>query len=143
MKPSLIKIVIVEDDLYYNKALTKYISDTCSSEVYPDFDFEIKSYVNVQQCIANMDDDTDIMILDYVLMNEAADEVLYASDIMDVVKGYNPKCKFIVISGQQNPHIITELKSLGIYDYIDKNEYGRNKIGSVVRKIIDDRQLQR
>lgn len=141
MRTKKIKIVIVEDDLYYNKALTKYIETICNEKFYTKASFEIKSYTNAHECIEELEDDTDIIILDYYLINLLEDDVLTGGDVVDVVKKHCTDCEIIMISSQKDDEITSELRSKGISEYIDKNLNSKNRIGSVIQKILNDREL--
>lgn len=141
MKYKEIKIVIVEDDLYYNKALTKYIQTICNEKVFTKFSFDIKSYTSAHDCIEELEDDLDILLLDYYLINLAEHDVLTGADVIDAVKENCADCEIVMISSQTDPDITSNLKSRGINEYIDKNLNSKNRIGSVIQKIIHDKQL--
>lgn len=132
-----LKIVIVEDNLYYNKALTKYLNTLCNTSVYPQFEFEIKSYLNAHDCIENLEDDTDIMVLDYYLINEDEPDILTGADIIKVVNKHCTNCKIIMVSSQQSSHRTSELMRQGIYEYIDKTVNSKNRLGSIVQHLIN------
>lgn len=134
-----LKIVIVEDDLYYNKALTKYLETICNSSVYPEFDFEIKSYTNAHDCIEELDDDTSIMVLDYYLINKEESDVLTGADIVKEANKHCSNCQIIMISAQESPHNTSELMRLGIYDYVDKNVNSKNRLGAVMQRLINEK----
>ena len=135
-KLKTIKIAIVEDDVYYNKTLNRYVQNICNSQVYPDHHFEIKSFFTAHDCIEELEDDLDIMILDYFLFNETEEDVLTGSDVLEVVKTHCPNCKVIVASAQQSTHITNMLVEKGIFEYIDKNINSQNRIGAILQKAI-------
>lgn len=132
----LFKIVIVEDDLYYNKALTKYVSTICNPHVYPDIEFEIKSYFNAHDCIEELEPDVDLMLLDFYLINDDEYDVIYGDEVIEVVKDYCPNCKIIMVSEQGSTHLTAQMLKNGIYDYIDKNTNSKNRIGAVIQKLL-------
>ena len=134
-----LKIVIVEDNLYYNKALTKYLNTLFNSSVYPQFEFEIKSYLTAHECIEELEDDTDIMVLDYFLINDEESDILTGMDIVKEAKKHCANCEIIIVSSQQNAHVTSELMKQGVYDYIDKTVSTKNRIGSVVQQIISSK----
>ncbi|MFT5601478.1 MAG: response regulator of citrate/malate metabolism [Flavobacteriales bacterium] len=135
-KLTKIKIAIVEDDVYYNKTLTRYIQNICNEQVYKGHIFEIKSFYNAHDCIEELEDDLNIMILDYFLFNEDEDDVLTGGDVLDVVKEHCPDCKVIVASAQQSAHTTAELLRNGVFEYIDKNVNTSNRIGAILQKVI-------
>lgn len=137
----LIKIVIVEDDKYYNKLLTKYVETLCNEKVYPQFKFEIKTFLTAHDCIEQLEDDLDIMLLDYYLINDEEDEVLNGADVLKEVHTYSPDCKVIVISELKEAHEVVQLMKSGIYEYVDKNVNSRDRVGAVLQKAISEVQV--
>ncbi|MEX2485271.1 MAG: response regulator [Brumimicrobium sp.] len=135
----VLKVVIVEDDLYYNKALTKYIQTICNTSVYPEFNFEILSYLNAHDCIEELDDETNIMVLDYYLINKDEDDVLTGADIVKEANEHCDDCHIIMISAQESPHNTSELLKMGIFDYVDKNVNSKNRLGAVLQRLINDK----
>lgn len=134
-----IRVVIVEDDLYYNRLLTKYVQTICNSNVYPDFKFEIVSYTNADDCIKELDDSTDIMILDYFLSGDNDTEILNGDDVLSEVKKHcGDSCKVILISAMRNAHLAADLMRKGIYEYIDKNVNSRDRVGAVLQRAISE-----
>ncbi|MEX1001573.1 MAG: hypothetical protein WDZ35_05610 [Crocinitomicaceae bacterium] len=131
-----IKIVIVEDDKYYNQMLSRYVKNICNNSVQKNFDCEIQSYYNAHECIEELDDDTDFMILDYFLENKEEDDVLSAEDVIKEAKIHCPDCKIIVVSAMRNAHKAAELMKSGIYEYVDKNVNTTNRIGSLLQKAL-------
>ncbi len=130
------KIVIVEDDLYYNKALAKYVHTICNPQVYPNFNFFISAFYSAHDCLENYEDDTDIMILDYFLINKEDPEVITGEDVLVEVKRNCPNCKFIMVSEQHSPLVAHELMKLGLTEYIDKNVSDKNRLGAILQKLI-------
>jgi response regulator of citrate/malate metabolism len=131
-----IRLVIVEDDLYYNRLLTKYVQTICNSHVYPDLKFEIVTYTNADECIRELDDNTDIMILDYYLTKEGDTEILNGGDVLEQVNKHCSNCKVILISAMTNAHIAVDLMRHGVYEYIDKNVNSKNRVGSVIQRAL-------
>lgn len=135
-KRSNIKIAIVEDDPYYSKVLTKYVRTLCNEQIYSEFHFEIQTYSTAQDCIEQLDDDLNIMILDYYLTNDFEDTILTGDDVLDVVNEFCPECKVIVVTSNQNTTTAINLMKRGIFEYIDKNINSKNRVGSVLQKAL-------
>lgn len=134
----IVKIVIVEDDNYYNKALTKYVHTLCNPAVYPKFDFEIKSFDNAHDCIRELENDIEVMILDYFLTNDNEVDVLNGADVLAEVNKHCPNCKVIMVSALQNAHTATEMMRQGIYEYVDKNVNSKDRIGAVLQRALNE-----
>lgn len=135
-----IKIVIVEDDKYMNNLLTKYVATLCHEKVYPQLKFEIKTFLTAHDCIEQLEDDLDIMLLDYYLINDEEEEVLNGADVLKEVHKYCPDCRVIVISELREAHEVVQLVKSGIYEYIDKNVNSKDRVGSVLQKAISEMQ---
>ncbi len=131
-----LKITIIEDDAYYNKALTKYINTICQSKAYQDFDFKIKSYASAHDFVDEYDPEINIMVLDYYLPNEDEHDQISGADLVDIMRKHSPDCKIIMISSQDSAHITAELLRKGIYEYVDKNVNTKDRIGSVIHQIL-------
>jgi len=132
-----IKIVIVEDDKYYNQMMTRYIKNICHNSLHSHFDFEIKAYYNAHDCIEELENDVDFMILDYFLDNEEEEEVLNAEDIINETNIHCPDCKIIVVSAMRNSHKAAELIKSGIYEYVDKNVSTTNRVGALLQRALE------
>lgn len=136
------KIAIVEDDQYYNRAMTHYISSICNHKNYPHFNFEINSYLSAYEYLDETEDDTNIMILDYFLFNKEDPEVLNGEDVVVEVKKSNPDCKIIMVTEQQDPAVTKQLQKLGVVEYIDKNISNKNRLGAILQRILNKEQLE-
>jgi two-component system response regulator AtoC len=136
LKKKIIKIAIVEDDFFYNRTLSKYISSICNSQVYPSAKFEIKSFTTAHDAIFDLEDDLSIMVLDYYLFNPNSDEKLNGADVLDAVNIHCDDCKVIIISAQKDASTAIQLLKKGIYEYIDKNVNSSNRLGSIIQKAV-------
>jgi hypothetical protein len=59
----IIKLVVLESDPGKNGELTTYVQSFCLSEIYPHFDFQIRSYRDMIDCLCELEYDTDIVVL--------------------------------------------------------------------------------
>src|SRR5688572_5076450 len=59
----IIKLVVLESDPGKNGTLTSYVQSFCLSEIYPFFDFQIRSYRDMVDCLYELEHDTDIVVL--------------------------------------------------------------------------------
>lgn len=129
------KIVIVEDSKFYNKILTAHTEDLCKN--YPDFDFEMNSYLSGKECVDNLEDDTNVVILDYFL--DDYDVFPYNGfDVIRIINNECEDCKVVVISGQRKAEIREQLKEAGIYEYIDKEDDATDRLREVLVKLLDE-----
>ncbi|GIV32540.1 MAG: hypothetical protein KatS3mg031_0075 [Chitinophagales bacterium] len=136
-----VKIIIAEDDTYFNQILIKYIQSICNAQNYPEFSFDIRAYKSAKECIEHLDKDTNILILDYFL-DEFDDFPYNGFDLMKVVHQTCKDCRVIVISGQRSVTVTTELFKRGIYDYIDKDYMPAKRMTEAVQKILNEARSQ-
>src|ERR1041384_5765799 len=105
---------IVEDDVWFNKLLVHTIS------LNPDY--VVKSFSSSKDFIAHLNENPDVVTLDYRLPDGQGEEVLQK------IKGYNPNIEVVVISEQENIETAVELLRLGAYDYIVKGKDIRDRL---------------
>lgn len=129
------KIVIVEDSKFYNKILTAHTEDLCKN--FPDFDFEIQSYLSGKECVEKLDNQTNLVIVDYFL--DYYDVFPYNGfDVIRVVNQECSECKVVVISGQRDDEVREQLKQEGIYEYIDKEDNATGRLREVLVKLLNE-----
>lgn len=102
------KIVIVEDDVMVaalmKQALTKFDK------------FDVTHYENAEDCLSNMHENPDIVIVDYNL--PGMDGLL----LMAKIKAYNSQTMVVICSGQENVEVVVNAYRNGANEYILKNE---------------------
>lgn len=129
-------IVILEDDPYYNQVLTKYVKLLCNEHNYPDMNFDIRAFKSAKECMEHLNSNTEILVLDYFL--DSYDEFPYNGfDIIKQVSRECKNCKVIVVSGQHNVTVTTELFKKGIYDYIDKDYMPAKRLSTAIQNILN------
>lgn len=133
-----IKIAIVEDDAFFRKSLTKYMETLCDRKLHSGYDFDIKSFGEAETAIQELEDDLDIMVLDYYFFHEMNGEQLTGEDVLMTVKKHCPNCKVILMSEQTDPSVAVRLIEKGIYEYIDKNVNSKNRLGAIIQRSIQE-----
>lgn len=128
-----VKIMVVEDDLFYNKILEKHLNQICKGYNYPDLDFKIAFETTVTDANEKIESDfvPDILILDYYLDGEG-DSIQTGMEVLKKVKKKNPQCKAIIISGQKNMETTAELMINGADEYITKDNFSTNRLWSIL-----------
>jgi DNA-binding NtrC family response regulator len=96
--------------------------------------FDIQSYTNVNDCMRNLNSDTDIAFVDYYLSDSKN-----ALDILKKIKQKCDHCKVIVISQVKN--IKTSLQTIkeGASDFICKDRFALTRSCYIVEHIINER----
>lgn len=129
------KIVILEDNDFYNNLLTRQLQNyTDAIAEDKGYEFEIQSFTNASDCIRNLKPDTDVAIVDYYL-----GESKNALDIIKVVKQKCPGCKVIVISQVKNMKTSFETVNEGAMTFIYKDRDALMQSCVLVEEILNER----
>ncbi|MDP3432783.1 MAG: sigma-54 dependent transcriptional regulator, partial [Bacteroidota bacterium] len=123
------KIFVVEDDEWYNRLLVHTLS------LNPDY--EIQSFINGKDCLANLHQEPDIITLDYRLPDMKGLEVLKQ------IKEINEDIQIILISEQIDIDVVVTLLQHGAYDYIVKSKDIRERLLNTVSNIRQGNNLKK
>ncbi len=115
------KIFLVDDDDF---CLTLYEQQLYSLG-YP----QVRTFKNGYDCLNNLCESPDIILLDYGMENFDGFEVLKK------IKKINPDIYVVIISGQEDFSLITKTLQLGAFDFILKGDKDIVDIQSVFEKI--------
>ena len=123
-------IFIVEDNEVYAKSLQAFIQTRFSNIK------EIKIFNIGETCLAEMDHNPDIVIVDYFLNSKF--EVAYNGlEVINRIKAMKPLTNIIVLSAQEKFDVI--LEAIKEYDcvYVQKDNDAFNSVGRFIKQIID------
>lgn len=134
-----VKIAIVEDDLFFNKSIERLVQNVCSSQAYSDFHFEIKTYLNAYDCMCQLEPDTDIMFLDYYLINVEERKMLNGYHVLNQVKEKCTDCKVVMVSSLKNFQTAVEMMRRGAYEFVTKGRDPHHRIGEVLQGILSQK----
>lgn len=129
MHEKAFKIFVVEDDEWYNRLLVHTLS------LNPDY--EIQSFINGKDCLANLDQEPDIITLDYRLPDMKGLEVLKQ------IRETNEDIQIILISEQIDIEVVVTLLQHGAYDYIVKSKDIRERLLNTVSNIRQGSNLKK
>ncbi len=115
------KIFVVEDDDWYNRLLVHNLS------LNPDY--EVISFFNGHDCLANLHKEPDLITLDYRLPD------LNGIEILKAVKKENSDIQVILISEQSDIEVVVDLLKEGAYDYIVKSKDIKERLLNTVNNI--------
>lgn len=135
-----IKIIIIEDDVYYSELLSKHIINHLTKEE-SGLVYDIRSYRSAEECLEHLEKDTDIVIMDYYLENDYGDIPFPGLDLLQSINDYCIKARTVVMSADDNKDLPYELFRNGIYEFIVKDKNATEKLSSTLRSMIGDRIL--
>jgi len=122
------KIFIVEDDVWYGEVIEYHLS------LNPDV--SVKKFTNGKDFLNALDEQPNLVTLDYSLPDISGEEVLKK------VKEFNPELPVVIISGQEDIGTAIKLLRDGAYDYIVKDDETKERIWNIIRNIREKENLR-
>ncbi|HEY1038215.1 MAG TPA: response regulator [Bacteroidia bacterium] len=131
LKPHF-KIMIVEDNDFYNKLLTRHIQNYISPiAVSQGFTFELFCYTTFKDFSLNLNDEIDFILCDYFL-----NDGYTAINLLELVNKLIKRVRVIVISKSQD--IKTSIRTLlkGAVEFLAKDRETLKKSGHILEEMI-------
>ena len=127
------KVIILDDDNFYAGLMKRQLEHyTYTLEVNNDCKFKIEAYDNVNNCIDNVDRDTDLIFMDYYLSDSLSlDKVLQSIHLK------NATCKKIVISNKRNKETALNSLTIGADNFIQKDYYAFTRSCYMVEDLLN------
>lgn len=128
------KIIILEDNSFYNKLVKKHIDNYIGTiALAKGFSFDIYSFTSFSEWERNFNPDVDIIITDYYL-----DHGFNAINLLRELNKRKARSKVVVIS--QTRSLSTSIASLleGACEFIHKDVNALAKSGLVVEALINE-----
>lgn len=129
----IFRIVVLEDNEFYNKLLTKQLQNyTGIISAQKNLNFDIQSYTSPVDFIDKLNPDTDIAFVDYYLGNSVTG--------MDIIKQIREKCKnckIIIISQVRTIKTAYQTLEEGAMEYIFKDSNALAKSCFVLEDVLN------
>ncbi|MBK9400919.1 MAG: sigma-54-dependent Fis family transcriptional regulator [Bacteroidetes bacterium] len=123
------KIFLIEDDMMIASLIRQNLSK---------FDaFETTHFTTGEECISNLNQHPDIVIIDYNLPG------MDGLTLMKQVKAVSPNSLVVICSGQEDVQVVVQCYQNGANDYILKNEQMMANIENSVRNLSMNVTLRR
>ncbi len=113
------KIFVVDDDEMLSMALEDYLARKTEHEVY--------LFSTGEECLEHLDEQPDIIILDYNLNSQKKDAA-NGLVILEAIKRLNHDVKIVMLSSQQATWIVLQTIKMGASEYVVKDESAFEKI---------------
>ncbi len=85
-------------------------------------DYEIKTFSNGDECLANLDENPDLIVLD-LKFNGNNTEEFEGINILKQIKKKNNNLEVVILSSYENDEKVEELLNIGASRFIPKNDY--------------------
>ncbi|MBA3705091.1 MAG: response regulator [Bacteroidetes bacterium] len=126
METQGINLYIVDDDKLMLNALGVYLSNRFGASL------KISTFEDGESCLEKINNETNIVILDYFLEGKNGLEIL------KLIKEINPDTEVIMLSGNEDMGLAIETFRSGATDYVLKGPSSWNKLTKLVNKIITE-----
>lgn len=132
-------IFLVDDNEIYLKTLEKHLVENLN------FNVNIYSFSNGEDCLKKMHLKPGIVVLDYFLNSKNAKEV-NGLEILKKIKLTRPETIVLMLSKQDDVEIATATMKYGAFDYISKSDNAflrvQNAINNIDRIITQSQELR-
>jgi DNA-binding NtrC family response regulator len=117
-----LKFYIVDDDIF------------CANMYQQDLNTmgfnDVTYFNNGSDCLRNLDERPDIILLDHNM------EGISGFEVLKKIKRYNPNIYVVMISGQETIKTAVDALKFGAFDYVSKDSNVSEKIVQIINKII-------
>jgi two-component system, OmpR family, response regulator len=129
-----IKLFLVDDDAVFLKSL--------QIDFLENADFEIHTFSTGELCIENLNENPDVIILDYHLdgINKGAMNGLEA---LDKIKKINDEIPVIMLSSQDKIDVAVKCIHHKATDYVVKSETAFLRLKQIITKVLHTQKMQK
>lgn len=120
------KIFIVDDDAMLTEALSDYLTR--------DVQHEIRCFATGEECLKNLGEAPDVIILDYYL-DTVQKDAANGMEILKTLKKDYPALNIIMLSSQERYAVALQTIQKGAVQYVIKDEEAFQKIAAIVREL--------
>jgi two-component system, OmpR family, response regulator len=122
-------IFLVEDDQVFAKTLELHLKEHLK------FKFDIFTFPNGEDCLANLEMKPSIVILDYFL-NSQNPKAQNGLEILQKIKKLDPEIEVIMLSVQDKIQVAVNSMIHGAYNYLTKNEVAFFRVENTIVNIL-------
>lgn len=133
-KTDKIKLFLVDDDVVFLRAL--------EIEFEQHGNFEIETFVSGELCIANLNGNPDIIILDYLLDGIDKDS-MNGIQTLDLIKTFDENIPVVILSAQDKIEVAVNCMHHKALDYVVKSETAFIRIQKIINNIFRFRKLEK
>jgi len=134
IKGDKIKLFLVDDDAMYLKLL--------AIEFLQHADFVIETYATGEQCISNILNQPDVVILDYHL--DGIDKnAMNGIETLDKIKEINPDIAVVMLSSQDKIEVAIDCMHHKASDYVVKSETAFVRLQKTITTIFKYKKMEK
>jgi response regulator of citrate/malate metabolism len=126
------KIVILDDNEFYNKILTRFLTESLKKmAVLKGFTVDVSSFTSYIDCSKHLDSNVDLLFIDYYL-----GDGYNASHMINLINNKLYKCKIVVVSQIQTMQTCAFTLLAGAYEFIKKDKKTLFECNDIAETII-------
>ncbi len=133
-----LRVFLVEDSDLYRALLRRFIQTIDRNFIFEENkSYTIRSFASGEDCLNNLYQNPDIIILDYMLNGYGNNEnSIDGMETLRFIKEISPKTHVIIISSQENMVLAAEFLANGATDYVSKQPGVRERLQHAVARAI-------
>ena len=133
-KENKIKLFLVDDEVLFLKLL--------EVEFLDHGDFSIETFVSGEDCIANLSNKPDVIILDYMLDGTNVN-AMNGIDTLDKILAFDPTIPVIILSAQDSIEVAVNCMHHHAIDYVVKSETAFIRIQKIISNLYKIRKIEK
>lgn len=129
-----IKMFLVDDDALFLKSLEIEFLDNA--------DFDIQTFSTGELCIDSLEEDPDIIILDFHL-NGIEKNAMNGLETLDKIKSFNRETPVIMLSSQDKIDVAIKCMHHKATDYVVKSETAFFRLKQIITSILHSQKVEK
>ena len=129
-----IKMFLVDDDALFLKSLEIEFLDHA--------DFDIQTFATGELCISSLDEDPDIVILDFHL-DGIKKNAMNGLETLDKIKSFNRETPVIMLSSQDKIDVAIKCMHHKATDYVVKSETAFFRLKQIITSILHSQKVEK
>jgi two-component system, OmpR family, response regulator len=129
-----IKLFLVDDDVVFLKSL--------ETDFLQHADFDVETYITGELCIANISNQPDLIILDY-LLDGVDKNAMNGIETLDKIKGFDPDIPVIILSAQDKIEVAINCMHHKATDYVVKSETAFLRLQKIITTVMRFSKLEK
>jgi two-component system OmpR family response regulator len=124
-------VYLIDDDKMFLTSLKNSLQQAFGSRI------TLSEYANGEECLKDVDEDTDIVILDYYLDDTEHPDAMDGLKVMKEIKSISKDIIVIMLSGQDKLQVAIDSIKNGAFEYVSKSESAFVRIQNTIKNAID------
>ena len=129
-----IKLFLVDDDALFLKSLQIEFMESAN--------FEIKTFSTGELCLENLDENPDIVILDYHL-DGIKKGAMNGLEVLDKINLFNDQIPVIMLSSQDKIDVAVKCIHHKATDYVVKSETAFLRLKQIITKVLNNQKIDK